>query len=91
MAAHESQFFEWLPWTAGMLDKVPKDDKARLDFIARRYNGSVPDDVRETLVKWYGDKKGSQVKYFEAFEICEFGKRPDEKEILRLFPMLGVK
>jgi LmbE family N-acetylglucosaminyl deacetylase len=91
MAAHESQFFEWLPWTAGMLDKVPKDEKARLDFIARRYNGSVPDDVRETLVKWYGDKKGSQVKYFEAFEICEFGKRPDEKEILRLFPMLGVK
>jgi len=91
MAAHESQFFEWLPWTAGILDKVPKDDKSRLDFIAQRYRGGVSDNIKETLVKWYGDKKGSQVKYAEAFEICEFGRRPDEKEILRLFPMLEVK
>lgn len=90
MSAHESQFFEWLPWTAGMLDKVPKDEKARLEFIAQRYRGDVSDDVRESLVKWYGDKAGSKVKYAEAFEICEFGRRPDENEIRRLFPMLGA-
>jgi hypothetical protein len=80
MSAHESQFFEWLPWIAGKLDQVPKDEKARLEFIAR-----------ETLIKWYGEKNGSKVKYAESFEICEFGRRPDEKEILRLFPMLGEK
>jgi LmbE family N-acetylglucosaminyl deacetylase len=91
MSAHESQFFEWLPWTAGKLDQVPEDEKARLEFIGQRYRGGVPDDVRETLIKFYGDKKGSTVKYAEAFEICEFGRRPDEKEILRLFPMLGEK
>jgi LmbE family N-acetylglucosaminyl deacetylase len=89
LSAHESQFFEWLPWTMGMLDKVPEDDKARLEFIAQRYRGGVPDDVRQSLIKWYGEKNGSKVKYAEAFEICEFGSHPDEKEILRLFPMLG--
>ena len=91
MSAHESQFFEWLPWIAGLLDKVPEDEKARLEFIAGRYRGGVSDEVRETLIKWYGDKNGSKVKNAEAFEICEFGRHPDEKEILRLFPMLGEK
>jgi LmbE family N-acetylglucosaminyl deacetylase len=91
MSAHESQYFEWLPWTAGMLEQVPEDEKGRLEFIARRYRGGVSDEVKETLIKWYGNEKGSKVKYAEAFEICEFGRRPDDKEILRLFPMLGEK
>src|SRR4030042_2506116 len=91
MSAHESQFFEWLPWIAGLLDKVPEDEKARLEFIAKKNRGGVSDEVRETLIKWYGDKNGSKVKKAEAFEICEFGRHPDEKEILRLFPMLGEK
>src|SRR5665811_625897 len=34
MAAHESQFFEWLPWTSGKLDQVPKDEKNKLKFLA---------------------------------------------------------
>lgn len=91
MSAHESQYFEWLPWTMGMLDKVPEDQQARLEFIAQRYRGGVSDEVRETLIKFYGEKIGSQVKYAEAFEICEFGRRPDDNEIKRLFPMLGQK
>lgn len=89
MSAHESQFFEWLPWTMGILDKVPVDDKARLDFIAERYRGDLPDDVRQSLIKWYGEKNGSKAKFAEAFEICEFGRHPNEIEILRLFPMLS--
>ena len=91
MSAHESQFFEWLPWTAGKIDKVPKDEKARLEFIAQRYNSDIPSDIRESLIKWYGDKDGSKFKYAEAFEICEFGRHPDDNEIRRLFPMLGSK
>jgi hypothetical protein len=74
-----------------MLDKVPKDEKGRLDFIAQRYrSGGVSDAVRESLVKWYGEKEGSKIKYAEAFEICEFGRHPDDNEIRRLFPMLGA-
>jgi hypothetical protein len=40
------------------------------------------------LVKWYGEEKAKQVKYVEAFEICEYGAQPTEDDIRRLFPML---
>jgi LmbE family N-acetylglucosaminyl deacetylase len=87
MAAHESQMFDWLPWTRGQLDQVPEDKQARLEMLARQ-RPFAPDDVtRASLRKWYGEKAGS-VKHAEAFEICEYGKQPDEQEIRRLFPML---
>ena len=31
--AHVSQFYEWLPWVDGQLDKVPADPKARLAYL----------------------------------------------------------
>jgi LmbE family N-acetylglucosaminyl deacetylase len=87
MAAHASQYFEWLPWTSGTLDQVPVDEKARLAVLARRRTFAPSESVRECLRKWYGEKAAS-IRHAEAFEICEYGKRPDEEEILRLFPML---
>ena len=44
------------------------------------------DRFRETLIEWYGQEKGSAVKYAEAFEICEYGRRPKAEEIRKLFP-----
>lgn len=87
MAAHESQFFEWLPWTSQSLDKVPESEKERLEWLgARRYNEPTP-EIRACLKTWYGEK-GDLIMKAEAFEVCEYGKQPDEKELLRLFPML---
>ena len=40
-------------------------------------------------MKWYGEQKGNATKYYEAFEICEYGARPDEARLRQLFPMLG--
>jgi len=40
-------------------------------------------------VKWYGIEKDGKVKTAEAFEICEFGRRPNDEEIRKFFPMLG--
>jgi hypothetical protein len=40
-------------------------------------------------VKYYGADAGAKVKYAEAFEICEYGSRPTEADIKRLFPFLG--
>ncbi len=87
MAAHESQFFDWLPWTAGKLDEVPADEKSRLESMAARRANTPEGAVRECLRKWYGEA-AEKVQHAEAFEICEYGKQPDEQEILRLFPML---
>jgi len=86
MAAHESQFFEWLPWTSGKLDQVPKTEAERLKWLAEWRKPLINEKVKESLTKWYGPGKANQVKYAEAFEICEYGRRPSDKEIKGLFP-----
>jgi len=86
MAAHESQFFEWLPWTNGTLDKVPSTETERLKWLADWRKPKINDKVMQSLVKWYGTEKASSVKYAEAFEICEYGRRPSDEEIRMLFP-----
>jgi hypothetical protein len=44
--------------------------------------------VRAALVRWYGQERGNAARYAEAFEICEYGARPDEAAIRTLFPFL---
>ena len=87
MAAHESQFFEWLPWTEGMLDQVPKDEKARLDWLAKWRPSGINEATTENAKKWYGEKAAA-AKHVEAFEICDYGKQPSDDELKMFFPML---
>lgn len=87
MAAHESQYFEWLPWTSGTLESIPDDEAGRLEYLARRRNFAPSKSIRESLREWYGDKADG-IQHVEAFEICEYGKQPGKSELLRLFPML---
>ncbi|MDF1574813.1 MAG: PIG-L family deacetylase [Bacteroidales bacterium] len=87
MAAHTSQYFDWLPWTSGTLDQIPEDEAARLSYLAKRRTFSPGASTREALIKWYGEK-GKTVRHAEGFEICEYGKQPSQEELQRLFPML---
>jgi len=87
-SAHQSQFFEWLPWLDGQLENVPKTESARLKWLADSRKGHISPEIRNGLSKWYGEK-ADQVKCAEAFEICEYGSQPDDAEIKRIFPMLG--
>jgi LmbE family N-acetylglucosaminyl deacetylase len=86
--SHVSQFYEWLPWVVGKLDEVPKDPVERKAWLKQTRNHPPNPAVREALVKWYGPEKGNAAKFYEAFEICEYGARPDEARIRQLFPML---
>jgi LmbE family N-acetylglucosaminyl deacetylase len=86
--AHVSQMYEWLPWLNGRLDSVPKDPAERRAMTAKQRRGRISDAVRATLVKIYGAEAGAKVEHAEAFEICEYGRRPDAAEIKRLFPFL---
>jgi LmbE family N-acetylglucosaminyl deacetylase len=88
MAAHESQFFEWLPWTNGTLNEVPKTEAERLKWLAEWRKPGINEKTKESLVKWYGNEKAGKAKYAEGFEICEYGRRPSEEEIRQLFPIL---
>jgi len=84
--AHVSQMYEWLPWVDGTLDSVPKDPAARLAWLRGQRSGRpLPDDVRAALRRWYG-ARAEGVKEAEAFEVCEYGRRPSEAELRRLFP-----
>ena len=87
--AHVSQFYEWLPWVDGSLNNVPKDAAARRKWLNGARTQKISDAVRASLEKWYGTEKAGTVKQVESFEICEYGKQPNDEEIRRLFPMLN--
>jgi LmbE family N-acetylglucosaminyl deacetylase len=89
MDAHVSQFYEWLPWIGGYADEVPEGKEERKTWLREKRWSSVSPSAKPALEKWYGTAKAGQVKYAESFEICEYGSRPSEQDIKRLFPMLG--
>lgn len=87
--AHVSQVYEWLPWTAH--DKiVPTNAQERKKWLANKYQSrvTITPEVQQSLEKWYGPVRAGQAKQAEVFEICEYGKRPTDADIRRLFPML---
>ncbi|NQU55153.1 MAG: PIG-L family deacetylase [Bacteroidetes bacterium] len=86
MSAHESQFFEWLPWTMGKLDQVPKTKEERLQWLKEWRKPKINNEIKQSLTKWYGEEKTKTIQYSESFEICEYGRRPSDEEIRKLFP-----
>jgi hypothetical protein len=87
--AHVSQVYEWLPWHAGRLDQVPAASEARKAWLkGQRSRGTISPALRASLAKWYGEEAAAAVSQAEAFEICEYGTRPDDAMIRRLFPFL---
>lgn len=83
--AHVSQFYEWLPWHAGVLDQVPKDPAGRLTWLKAARRFAMPAAWLEAARTRYGDA-ADQIQHAEAFEITEYGAQPDEAEIRRLLP-----
>jgi N-acetylglucosamine malate deacetylase 1 len=71
---------------------IPKDAAGRrawtIENHGRRY-AAVADKFRDALVTWYGPARGKAVKYAEAFEICEYGRRPNMEELKKLFPFFA--
>jgi LmbE family N-acetylglucosaminyl deacetylase len=89
--AHVSQVYEWLAWHDGTLAQVPKDPVARKAWLKKARMRPPSAQVREALVKWYGAEAAGKVQVAEAFEICEYGTRPDEAMLRKLFPFLPAK
>lgn len=71
--------------------KVPpasdvKGRKAWLRELWQDRQGREATKFRDALVKWYGAERGEKVKYAEAFEVCEYGRRPTPDDLRKLFP-----
>jgi LmbE family N-acetylglucosaminyl deacetylase len=78
--------------TADLMPDDPAKQKERQQQVRKgfaRRSQSLADRFRKELTDWYGKDAGSQVKYAEAFEICEYGNRPDKAELARLFPFFN--
>lgn len=89
MSAHKSQFFEWLPWLSGKLDNIPKDEAEKQKWLQDTGKRFITDNMRQSLINWYGMNRAMKITDAESFEICEYGKQPTQEEIKELFPMLG--
>jgi LmbE family N-acetylglucosaminyl deacetylase len=61
--------------------QVRANHASRSEQIAERY--------RTTLADWYGKERAAKVQHAEAFEVCEYGRRPDKVELAKLFPFFG--
>lgn len=90
--AHMSQMYEWTPFmlsrSSGKPERVPEDPVERRNWLANIWFPAPPSPaLRCSLEQWYGSSAGT-VRYAEAFEICEYGRQIDRKEVAELFPFL---
>jgi N-acetylglucosamine malate deacetylase 1 len=93
LAVMESQFLEGgALGHAALLPKTPADKPARVAAVRASHRAryaALADRFRKELKDWHGEAKGAAVKHAEAFELCEYGRRPDRAELKQLFPFFG--
>jgi LmbE family N-acetylglucosaminyl deacetylase len=90
LAVMESQFLEGgANGHEGLMPKNAEERTKRVAEVRRGHaarNIGIANRFRNVLKEWYGDDTGAKVKHAEAFEICEYGRRPEKAELKRLFP-----
>lgn len=91
----ESQFVEGgalskpNPALEDPVQREKKREQVR-EYFRRRF-AAIANEYRDKLIEVYGEEAGKQVQYAEAFEICEYGRRPSQEELRQLFPFLPAK
>ena len=81
LAAHRSQFFEWLPYNERRLEEVPAGEPEKLAWLRRLYEtkiASYADRYRNELVAEYGSDRGNGFAFCEVFEISEYAAPLDD-------------
>jgi LmbE family N-acetylglucosaminyl deacetylase len=81
--AHTSQVYEWLPWVDGKLTEVPAEADARKAWLSQTRTSRLTDAVLGALAKRY---PGQSIRHAEAFELCEYGRRPPIADLQEMFP-----
>src|SRR5438128_2130194 len=75
-----SQFFEGgALGSADLLKQADRARQVRSGFASR--NQSMAKRFRAKLADWYGKDQADKVQYAEAFEVCEYGRRPNKDEL----------
>ncbi len=86
----ESQFVErGVSGTDDQMAKTEAEHRDRRAQVEKSFTGMCSGEAnrfRDKLVELYGEEKGKTVRSAEAFEICEYGRRPNVQELKKLFP-----
>lgn len=77
--------FEWLKGMEITPDTTDEEVMAASRGYAVRY-AKVAARFRKELIAKYGSEKGSKIRYAEAYQMCEYGRQPDEDLTKALFP-----
>ena len=96
--ALESQFYEGgcnggphlIPDPKNAAAVAARKKQVRDEFLSYPYYSETAKRFRAALIQHYGKERAEQVKFAEAFEICEYGRKPDKEELKRLFPFFGA-
>jgi LmbE family N-acetylglucosaminyl deacetylase len=87
-------------WATGNFEKVvpvPQEPAAREERrqeVFRRFaarDEATANKFRAKLIELYGQEKGQKIRCAEAFELCEYGRRPSIDELKQLFPFFASK
>ena len=89
----ESQFYEGgANGSAELIPAEPAKQQERKREVRAAFakrNENLAQRFRAKLTDFYGADKAGSVKYAEAFEVCEYGGRPNLQELKKLFPFFG--
>jgi LmbE family N-acetylglucosaminyl deacetylase len=90
LAVMESQFLEGgANGHEGLIPKSPAGRENRVNQVrqnfAARFRG-IAERFRKEAAKWYPEEQAQKIKFAEAFEICEYGRKPTPEELKKLFP-----
>ena len=67
-------------------DEEMKEGKERVKSSGRRRYKRTANNYRDKLIELYGEEKGKNVTYAEAYELCEYGRRPKIDDLKKMFP-----
>jgi LmbE family N-acetylglucosaminyl deacetylase len=83
-------------WATGNFENVvpvptkPAARQQRQDQVRQRLarrDQAVAKKYRDKLIELYGRDKAENIRHAEAFEICEYGRRPTKEDLKKLFPL----
>ena len=77
--------FEWLKGMKITQDTTDEQVMAATQGYAVRYAKTAA-RFRKELIQKYGEEKGSKIRYAEAYEVSEYGRRLDDEMKKLLFP-----
>jgi len=90
LAVMESQFLEGgANGHEGLMPRTPEARRNRVQQVRQGHaarNMATAERFRKELAEWYAKDAAQKVRHAEAFEICEYGRKPDKAELRKLFP-----